>query len=157
MKKPLETALVNGTTSKTDERIAFFGITDKLSSYIMELNCYITDEDTKQELEGIVVKLSKIMGIVAGTGKDITKEELEELLSLTEKHKAAPKVLKNFVLPGKTLLSAKTHIVRTIARECELKYAIVYEKYGGSDNVFEYLNKLSTLFYELAVGYDKNE
>lgn len=157
MKKPLETALVNGTTIKTDERIAFFGITDKLSSYIMELNHYIPEEETKQELEGIVVKLSKIMGIVAGTGKDISQEEIDELLSLIKKHKAAPKVIKSFVLPGKTLISSKTHIVRTIARECELKYATVYEKYGGSDFVFEYLNKLSTLFYELAVGYDKNE
>lgn len=151
---PLTTALINDTTTKTNERIAFFCACDKLSAYIMEYTCYIENEKLKEELKQIVCKLSKIMGIVAKSGNDINDDELNHLLNLIEEYKTSPKVLKNFVLPGNTLLSAKMHIVRTISRECELKYAHVYEKYGGSDYVFEYLNKLSTLFYEIALSFD---
>ena len=64
-------------------------------------------------------------------------------------------VFKEFVLPGKTLKGAKAHILRTVTRRCERAYAIVYEKYGGSEIIFEYLNKLSTLFYHIARIYDE--
>lgn len=153
--KPLETALVGGLTTKCDERIEFFGETDTLSSYIMELIHYLDDNELKENLKEIVKKLSYIMGIVAGVDKKFEEENILNLLELIKKYKTSETVLKEFVLPGQTLLSAKIHIVRVHTRTCERRYAEVYEKYGGQDNIFEYLNKLSTLFYELALYYEK--
>lgn len=154
--KPLETALVGGFTTKCDERIEFFGQTDTLSSYIMELIHYLNDKTLIEELKAIVRKLSYIMGLVAGVDKEFEEENILELKELISKYKTSSNVLKEFVLPGQTLLSAKVHIVRVHTRTCERCYARVYEKYGGQENIFEYLNKLSTFFYELALFYEKN-
>ena len=153
--KPLQTALVGGFTTKCDERIEFFGETDTLSSYIMELTHYIDDEALKESLKEIVRKLSFIMGLVAGVDKQFEEENISELLELIKKYKTSGVILKEFVLPGQTLLSAKIHIVRFHTRTCERRYASVYQKYGGQNTIFEYLNKLSTLFYELALFYEK--
>ncbi len=50
---------------------------------------------------------------------------------------------------------AKAHVVRTIVRRAERAYANVYKNYGGSNFIFEYLNKLSTLFFLIALFYDE--
>ena len=153
--KPLETALVGGFTTKCDERIEFFGETDTLSSYIMELTHHLNNQKLVEELKDIVKELSNIMAIVAGVDKQFEEEKILKVLDLIKKYKSSGVVLKEFVLPGQTLLSAKIHIVRVHTRTCERRYAKVYEKYGGQNNIFEYLNKLSTLFYELALYYEK--
>lgn len=153
--KPLETALVGGFTTKCDERIEFFGETDTLSSYIMELTHHLNDQKLVEELKDIVKELSNIMAIVAGVDKQFEEEKILKVLDLIKKYKSSGVLLKEFVLPGQTLLSAKIHIVRVHTRTCERRYAKVYEKYGGQNNIFEYLNKLSTLFYELALYYEK--
>lgn len=152
--KPLDTALVGAMTTKCDERIEFFGQTDTLSSYIMELTHYIDNKELVIELKEIVKTLSYIMGIVAGVKKEFEVENIKSILELINKYKTSQPILKEFVLPGQTLLSAKIHIVRTHTRTCERRYAKVYEKYGGQNAIFEYLNKLSTLFYELALFYE---
>lgn len=152
--KPLNTALVHGTTVKTDPKIEFFGNVDMLQAYIMELTHYTNNEDLNNDLRKIVKTLSFIMGIVAGVNEEFKAENISYLLDLIKKYKTSPDVLTEFVLPGKTLVGAKVHIVRTIVRTCERRYAMVYEKYQGNDVIFEYLNKLSTLFYELGCYYD---
>ena len=152
--KPLDTALVGTMTTKCDERIEFFGETDMLSSYIMELTHYIKNKELADELKEIVKTLSYIMGLVAGVKKEFEVTYIESILELIKKYKTSQPILKEFVLPGQTLLSAKIHIVRTHARTCERRYAKVYEKYGGQNTIFEYLNKLSTFFYELALFYE---
>ena len=121
---PLETDLVGEKTTKCDERIEFFGQVDTLSSYIMELTHYINnDEYLVNSLYEIVKDLSMIMAIVAGAKKEFKEEKIQFILDLITKYKASEKVLKEFVLPGKTLISSKIHIVRTITRTCERRYA----------------------------------
>ena len=177
-KDPLVTALVCGSTKKTDGRIHFFGLVDKLSSYIMELTHYIKDlsrldDDTNDliinDLHNIVNELSKIMGIVAGSKAAFSDDNVLYVINLINKYKSSEEKLSKFVLPGNNLLSAKTHIVRTITRECELQFANIYEtlifkdfKEQKTDNnidnrfdyIFEYLNKLSLYFFELALTFE---
>ncbi len=154
---PLKTALVVGHTTKTDDRVICNGKIDTLQSYVMRLSHLLNNEKTlnleiKEELETVAKNLSFIMGVIAGTGKDLSEETVFELMDLCEKH-SKPMVFK-FVLPGRTLLASEIHIVRTLTRDCELAYAKVYEKHGGSNNIFEYFNKLSTYFYALALEYE---
>ena len=52
-------------------------------------------------------------------------------------------------------MGAKAHVLRTVTRRIERAYASVYEKFGGSEIIFEYLNKLSSLFFALARVYDE--
>lgn len=155
-KDPLTTDLVGGKVSKTDERIAFFGAVDELSARIMELIHYIEDVRLEMELRKIVSLLSTMMAEVAGGYGHIGEKHLNELLEVIKEYEEKAGPFKGFVLPGTTLMGARVHVVRTITRRAELAYARLYEKYGGSGYIFEYLNKMSTLFYAIARIYDEN-
>ena len=155
-KEPLKTDLIGDKTLKTNEKINFFGEVDELSAFIMEFTHYSQNAKLNEELENIVKTLSEILGEVAGSKNKITSSKLEDLLNLCKYYGEKAGAFKNFVLPGKTLKGAKAHVLRTITRRCERAYANVYEKYGGSELIFEYLNKLSTLFYYIARIYDEN-
>ena len=61
------------------------------------------------------------------------------------------------MLLGETPIGAKAHIVRTVARRAERAYARLYEKQGGSELIFEYLNKLSSLFFAIGKMYDNGQ
>ena len=154
-KDPLSTDLVGGKTTKTDERIEFFGAVDELSAHIMELTHYVEDIHMEMELRKIVTLLSTRMAEVAGGYGHIGEKHLEELLEVIKKYEEIAGPFTSFVLPGTTLMGARVHIVRTITRRAELAYARLFEKYGGSEYIFEYLNKLSTLFYAIARTYDE--
>lgn len=154
-KDPLSTDLVGGKTTKTDERIEFFGAVDELSAHIMELTHYVEDIHMEMELRKIVTLLSTMMAEVAGGFGHIGEKHLEELLEVINKYEEIAGPFTSFVLPGTTLMGARVHIVRTITRRAELAYARLFEKYGGSEYIFEYLNKLSTLFYAIARTYDE--
>lgn len=152
-KNPLKTALINSETVKTDSRIRFFSETDSLSAYLMELTHYL-EEHLINDLYDIVRTLSKMMGIVAGSSSSVCESDIKKLDELTKKYQPLTNEISEFVLPGKTQLSAKIHIVRTQARKCELSYAQVYSDYLKNDHIFEYLNKLSTFLYWLAQSYE---
>lgn len=151
----LTTALVGDSTSKTDVRIAFFGTVDELSAFLMELRHHFDDENLKKDIIQIVQNLSIMMGVVAGGKSDFGESKLNEILKLNNRYIILTGKLTSFVLPGISYLSSKIHIVRTVARRAELAYARVYEKYGGNNYIFEYLNKLSTFLYNLALYYEE--
>ena len=152
---PLTTDLVADKTTKTDERVAFFGAVDELSAHIMELTHYIEDVPMQMELRKIVSMLSTMMAEVAGGLGHIGEKHLNELIEVVKKYEEQAGPFTSFVLPGTTLMGARVHVVRTVTRRAELAYAKVYEKYGGSGYIFEYLNKMSTLFYAIARIYDE--
>ncbi len=154
--KPLITDLVGEKTNKTDEKIEFFGQVDELSAFIMEFSHHVDDIKLQMELRKIVNILSVMLAEIAGGYNHVGKMHLNELIEVvaTYEQKAGP--FKGFVLPGETQMGAKAHIVRTICRRAERAYAKVYEKYDSSKIIFEYLNKLSTLFYAIARIYDEN-
>lgn len=152
---PLTTDLVGDKTTKTDERVAFFGAVDELSAHIMELTHYIEDVPMQMELRKIVSMLSTMMAEVAGGLGHIGEKHLNELMEVVKKYEEQAGPFTSFVLPGTTLMGARVHVVRTVTRRAELAYAKVYEKYGGSGYIFEYLNKMSTLFYAIARIYDE--
>ena len=152
---PLTTDLVGDKTTKTDERVAFFGAVDELSAHIMELTHYIEDVPMQMELRKIVSMLSTMMAEVAGGFGHIGEKHLNELKEDVKKYEEKAWPFTSFVLPGTTLMGAIENFVRTVTRHAERAYAKVYEKYGGSGYIFEYLNKMSTLFYAIARIYDE--
>ena len=152
---PLVTDLVGEKTTKLDNRVVFFGECDELSCHIMEIRCMIDDEQIKEELLTIVKELSIIMGEIALGKCKLQEESLIWLKQLIKKYEENNGIITEFVLPGQNLLSSRIHITRCVARRCELTYAKVYDQYKTSLIIFEYLNKLSTLFYDLALRYEK--
>ena len=153
--EPLITDLIGGKATKTDSRIAFFCAADELSAQIVLLTHSLKSEELRANLQGIAETLSDIMGEAAGGAFRTGETQIERLLALIKKYEAPP--LKKFILPGKTPAGAQANAVRTVARRAELAYAHVYEACGGSVYVFEYLNKLSTLFFALARKLDEKQ
>lgn len=151
---PLITDLVGEKTTKLDSRVAFFGACDELSCHLMEVRCLVKDQTLKNELETIVSTLSIMMGEVALGKSKIKEEHLEELLKLVEKYQINFGIVTKFVLPGQNEVSSRIHIARCVARRAELAYAKVYDEHGGSDIIFEYLNKISTLLYAIALRHE---
>jgi len=154
-KEPLTTDLVKGKILKTDERIEFFGQVDELSSFIMEFIHYVEDKKLEMELRKIVKTLSIVLAEVAGGYGHIGELHLNELHEQVVYYEGLVGPFKEFVLPGETLLGAKCHIIRTVTRRAERAYAVVYEKFGGSELIFAYLNELSKLFFAVARNYDE--
>lgn len=151
---PLTTALVGGSTTKLDSRITFFGKTDELSCHLMKVRALVKEEELKEELVTIVSTLSNIMGEVAGSKFRLGEKEVEWMISLVKKYQENNGILTKFVIPGQNIVSADIHIARCKVREAELSYAKVYDEHNGSDYIFEYLNKLSTLLFAIALKYE---
>ncbi len=154
--KPLITDLVGTKTLKTDEKIEFFGQVDELSAYIMEFTHHLEDKSLQMELRKIVNILSVMLAEIAGGYNHVGELHLSELIELVNAYEKKAGPFKGFVLPGETHMGAKAHIVRTVCRRAERAYARVFEKYDSSKIIFEYLNKLSTLFYAIARIFDEN-
>ena len=154
-KQPLPTDLIGGKTLKTDERIEFFGEVDELSALIMEFTHYQEDKKLNLELRKIVNILSIALAEPAGGIGKVGELHLKELIELVNEYNEKAGAFCGFVLPGETLMGAKAHVLRTVTRRVERSYAKVYEKFGGSDIIFEYLNKLSSLFFAIARVYDE--
>ena len=76
------------------------------------------------------------------------------MIFLVNKYQENGGVLTKFVIPGQNIVSADIHIARCKVRDAELSYAKVYSEHGGSDYIFEYLNKLSTLLFAIALKYE---
>jgi len=151
---PLITDLVGKKTTKLDNRVCFFGECDELSCHIMEIRSMIDDNTIKEELVIIVKELSTIMGEIAGGKSKLQEASLINLFNIIKKYEENNGIITEFVLPGQNLLSSRIHITRCVARRCELTYAKVYNEYKTSELIFEYLNKLSTLFYALALAFE---
>ena len=154
-KQPLTTDLVGDKTLKTDEKIEFFGQVDELSAYIMEFSHHVEDKKLQMEFRKIVNILSIMLAEVAGGLGHVGEMHLNELVELVNEYNEKAGPFKGFVVPGETHMGAKAHIVRTVTRRAERAYARVYEKYSGSEIIFEYLNKLSSLFFAIARIYDE--
>ncbi len=152
---PLITDLVGEKTTKLDNKVVFFGTCDELSCHIMEIRCMIDNQEIKEDLLMIVKELSIIMGEIAGGVSKLQESSLQWLINTNKKYEKNNGILTEFVLPGQNLLSSRIHITRCVARRTELQYAKVYKEYQTSEIIFEYLNKLSTLFYNLALSYEK--
>ena len=155
-KQPLTTDLVGEKTLKTDEKIEFFGQIDELSSLIMEFTHYIDDKNLEMQLRKIVSVLTIASAEIAGGCGHLGELYLNELTEVLDFYNEKVGPFKCFVLPGETLKGAKAHILRTVCRRVERAYARVYEKYKTSEIIFEYLNKLSSLFFAIARLYDEN-
>ena len=155
-KQPLTTDLVGEKTLKTDEKIEFFGQVDELCACIMEFIHYFDDAKLENELRKIVKLLSVMLAEIAGGYGHIGEMHLSELIEVVNEYNEKAGAFKGFVLQGETLLGAKAHVVRTVCRRAERAYARVYEKYKTSEIIFEYLNKLSSLFFAIARIYDEN-
>ena len=63
--------------------------------------------------------------------------------------------LKDFILPGGTPAAAYTHLARTVCRRAERSLISLHSKETVSENILQYMNRLSDLLFVLARHINK--
>lgn len=160
-----ETGLVSGNRAlKSDARIDLYGELDELNSRI-GLACSEMSQDL--EFQQIVNFLHHIQSAIFDLGSNLACEVenrtkfnlpqisdhfISDLEYEIDKLDSELSPLKNFVLPGGSVVSSLIHLCRTNTRSVERKI-IAFHSQTGEDlpqNSLVFLNRLSDFFFVLA-------
>ncbi|MFT4876419.1 MAG: cob(I)alamin adenosyltransferase [Bacteroidia bacterium] len=151
-----QTSLVGGTrVSKAHDKIEAYGTVDELNSAIGIIAC--SNEEYANFLKTIQHKLFNAGSILASENDlsfELPSIQLSDI-ELLEKEidrleKGLPR-LKNFILPGGSIISAHTHLARCICRRAERRIVGLEEdKYSL---ILQYLNRLSDYLFVLSREY----
>lgn len=163
---------------KCEELVDVYGSIDELNSWIGMIASTLQTVDVQEFLYIIQSDLFTIGSVLAGWNGslDLIEERtkaMEARIDVMEKE--LPK-LTNFILPGGSLLGARTHIARSICRRVERQIVALFKmpnlpagKAGASppaggqmlnknqDLIIQYFNRLSDLLFMLARFINKHE
>lgn len=160
-----ETGLVSGTRiTKSDSRIDLYGELDELNSRIgVSASKLAQDLEFQQTVNYLHHIQSTIFDLGSNLACEIENRAKFKLPQISDEfigdleleidrldHELEP--LKNFILPGGTVVSASIHLCRTNARTVERKLIHYYEttKEELPVNSVIFLNRLSDYFFVLA-------
>lgn len=132
------------------------GTVDELNAFIGLASAYNNHEEIEEILEEIQSDLFVIGTEITLSEKSDTNKikisqhrinHLEELIdSITDK---LPK-LKNFILPGGSLLASHLHLARTVCRRAERTLVKFIDETDLNTFALQYLNRLSDLLFVLS-------
>src|SRR4030042_4251197 len=135
--------------SKDSSIVNSLGAIDEVNSY---LGIIITDSKDKI-LNKILLKIQNnlftINAILAGAKLKLANSEVKDLESIIDKIEPKLPILKNFVVPGESKISAELMYARTLVRRAEREVVSINKKSKATNNneILVYLNRLSdTLF-----------
>lgn len=147
------TSLPGGTrTTKTDERIEFYGVMDELNSYLGLLSSLMSEGPDKDFIAEIQIQLFRIGSIFAGTStaETVTTSDIARLESEIDRIQSSLPPLHSFIIPGGTPSAATCHVCRAISRRAERRMLSMAEKYTIDSAVPAYMNRLSDYLFVLA-------
>ncbi|MDB9883341.1 cob(I)yrinic acid a,c-diamide adenosyltransferase [Bacteroidia bacterium] len=151
-----QTSLVGGTrVSKSDQRIEAYGTVDELNSAIGIIAS--TNEVHASFLKSIQHKLFNIGSILASESNLsfelplISDADIVLLEKEIDRLNLELPTLKNFILPGGSVLSAHTHLARCVCRRAERRVVILEEE--NYTILVQYLNRLSDYLFVLSREY----
>jgi cob(I)alamin adenosyltransferase len=151
-----QTSLVGGTrVSKDDARIEAYGTIDELNSNLGVL--VALDSNHSAFLKNIQHRLFDVGSILAAELNlefDLPNIDESDVLNIENEIDRLNKSLsrlKNFILPGGSVLSAHTHIARCVCRRAERRIvALADDTYSIH---VKYLNRLSDYLFVLSREY----
>lgn len=167
-----QTGLVSGTRiSKADERIALYGEVDELNSrlgYVVAL--MRTQKDLSREINFLESIQSALFDLGSNLAIEAEKrnewklpsvgpQKIKDLEAEIDWIDAGLTPLKNFILPGGTVLSAAIHLCRTSTRSVERKM-VAHNLHTGEampENGLQFINRLSDYFFVLARNMNKKD
>lgn len=144
---------------KCEELVEVYGSLDELNSWVGLIAAAFSVPDVSQFLQTIQSDLFTIGSTLAGWKGDMSGlepriKEMETRIDMME-NDLPP--IRNFILPGGSLLGARTHIVRAICRRVERQTVALSQKQQVDPAIIKYLNRLSDLFFQLARFINKQE
>ncbi len=157
-----ETALFGGQkVSKDSLLIELVGQIDELQAFVGACKCRLKEKGARENFEQIQSDLYRIMAFV-GFGmkypsnvEPLAEEDVGFLEDGIAKRENLVESVDKFILPGKTELSAKINVTRTVCRRVER--FMVRAKNSGEPipKVFlKYLNRLSDFLFVLGFEFE---
>ena len=136
---------------KDNLRLEVIGTIDELNSCLGVVKSLLMDSEDNKFIERIQRDLFLINSLVAGVKKlrfaKTKVNYLEKKIDLLEKE--LPR-LKNFILPGGTLVSSFLHLARTIARRVERSVSKLNLEEKVNPNILVFINRLSDTLFTMA-------
>ncbi len=145
--------------SKSSAVAEALGALDEINSFlgICKVRAHKSKvESGKLKVEEIVNQVQQNLFIVqaelAGAGKTITKEKVEQSEEIIDAIEKELPPIKTFFVSGGTELAATFDFARTLARRAERRVVEVHKKGDRKigEHTLSYLNRLSSLLYALA-------
>jgi len=159
-----ETSLIGGKrVPKYHIRIEAYGTVDELISYIGLIRDQNISSEVKEQLTEIQSNLMSAASILAADCEDcdielpeLTHDHVEKLEKSINQMELDLPPLSSFVLPGGHTTVSFTHIARNICRRAERCAIRLNEESEISDEVIQYLNRLSDYLFILARKFVKD-
>jgi len=151
-----ETGLYDGARLwKDDKRVEAYGAVDELNSQIGLVCAFAKKGRVKDILTGVQRDLFKIGGDLAtrDTSAKVPRIGQDDVLALEatvdDVHdKLGP--LRRFILPGGNIVAAHLHVARSVCRMAERRAVTLSREEKVNSQVVIYLNRLSSLLFDLA-------
>ena len=158
-----ETSLYGGSrVRKENPRVEAYGTVDELNSHIGLVRAWVKD----QRIEAILRTVQKDLFVLGGdlatelvTAKipRIEKNHVSSLEKALEGAHAELKPLRRFVLPTGGVIGAGLHVARAVCRRAERRVAALAKTESINPEAIRYLNRLSSLLFDLARLANKGE
>ncbi|MEE2798706.1 cob(I)yrinic acid a,c-diamide adenosyltransferase [Halopseudomonas aestusnigri] len=150
-----DTGLANGQRIRKDHpRVEAMGDVDELNSQLGLLLCQMDSDrlaPLKQALSPIQHRLFDLGGELAIPGHDLIEAaDVTALEQLIDQFNAELEPLKNFILPGGSVLVAQAHLTRSVCRRAERHYLTLAMEEEVNNQSAIYLNRLSDLLFVAA-------
>lgn len=149
------TGLADGSrVPKDSPRIEAMGTVDELNSSLGVLlagMCSSALQPLVEALAPVQHRLFDIGGELAVPGVDIIEEEdVAALERLIDRFNSELPPLREFILPGGSMLIAQAHLARSICRRAERRYLTLAAAEPINARAMAYLNRLSDLLFVIA-------
>ncbi len=150
-----ETSLVDGSrVSKDDPRVNGYGEVDELNSWLGLTRVGLDDPD----LDGILATIQNDLFILGADLASpltiavprINDDHISHLEAEIDRLMEELEPLREFILPGGSLVAARLHISRTIARRAERAVVGLVARGETGHPGLIYLNRLSDLLFVMA-------
>jgi cob(I)alamin adenosyltransferase len=153
-----ETSLIGGVrVPKYHLRIESYGTIDELNSYIGLIIDTMQNKSAAKTLYEIQDRLFTIGSVLASDPEtsrmklpDLHESDIELLEQEMDQMNTYLPELKNFVLPGGTIVASHCHVARCICRRAERLTVHLHTETEIPDIIIRYLNRLSDYLFMLA-------
>ena len=148
-----------GRVSKSAPRVEAFGSVDELNAALGVARALDTEGWVASELALAQARLFAIGAELASpdpsalaTLDRIAERDVAEIEGWIDRFDLELAPLKNFILPGGSLLAAQLHLARTVCRRAERRVVALARLEKVEEILVRYLNRLADLLFVLARG-----
>ncbi len=136
--------------SKDSLKIWAIGSVDEVNSFLGICISFCQDKTLAAKLQRIQRDLLNIGSILSGSPLKFNISKTKALEKEIDKLESSLPVLKNFIVPGGTQLSAHLQYVRALTRRAERRIVALGKTEPVNAEVLPYINRLSDYFFMLA-------